>query len=161
MSVSDAHHIKDQIRDNQTNLNALPIVATYACDNIDTSKYGWKGRLKVDLADFYKKIGTKINRQGFGDVIITPRIINNALEYVHTEGTAIAFFVAHKIIKQGIIIGYHTNHKNRSLDTITFAAPVELNGKRGNMAVVVKIAGRNIYKTHSLLTPEGKLFLLN
>ena len=117
--------------------------------------------MKTELIEFYKKIGTKINRHGFGDVIITPRIINNALEYVHTEGAAIAFFVAHKVIKQGIIIGYHTNHKDRSLDTITFAAPVELNDKRGNMAVVIKIAGRNIYKTHSILTPEGKLFLLN
>jgi len=161
MSVSEAQHIKDQIRDSQNNLNALPVVASYKRDGIDINKHGWKGRLKAELADFYKKIGTKINRQGFGDVIITPRIINKALEYVHTEGAAISFFVAHKIIKQGIIIGYHTNHKDRSLDTITFAAPVKLNGKRGNMAVVIKIAGRNIYKTHSILTPEGKLFLLN
>jgi len=83
------------------------------------------------------------------------------LEYVHIEGSAIAFFVAHKVIKQGIIIGYHTNHKDRSLDTITFAAPVELNGKRGNMAVVIKIAGRNLYKTHTILTPEGNLFILD
>ena len=59
------------------------------------------------------------------------------------------------------MIGYHTNHKDRSLDTISFSAPVELNGKRGNMAVVVKIAGRNIYKTHRILAPDGKLFLLN
>jgi len=161
MFVSEAQHIKDQIRDNQDNLNALLIVATYTCDNIDTSKYGWKGRLKTELVEFYKKIGIKINRRGFGDVIITPRIINNALEYVHTEGTAIAFFVVHKVIKQGIVIGFHKNHKDRGLDTITFAAPVELNNKRGNMAVVIKIAGRNIYKTHSILTPEGKPFLLN
>ena len=158
MNVSDAKYIKDQIRDNQDNLNALPVVASYNANKTYTNKYGWKGRLKTELIGFYKKIGTKINRQGFGDVIITPRIINNALEYVHTEGVAIAFFVAHKVIKQGIIIGYHTNHKDRSLDTITFAAPVELNGKRGNMAVVIKIAGRNIYKTHSILTPDGKHF---
>jgi len=58
------------------------------------------------------------------------------------------------------MIGYHTNHKDRSLDTITFAAPVELNGKRGNMAEVIKIAGRNIYKTHRILTPEGNKFIL-
>jgi len=160
MSVSEAQHIKDQIRDSQNNLNALPVVASYNSDGIDTNKHGWKSRLKIELADFYKKIGTKINRQGFGDVIITPRIINKALEYVHTEGTAIAFFVAHKVIKQGIIIGYHTNHKDRSLDTITFGAPIEINGKRGNMAVVIKIAGRNIYKTHSILTTEGKVFLI-
>ena len=159
MSVSDAQYIKDQIRDNQFNLNALPTVATYNVDSIDTSKRGWKGRLKAELIGFYNKIGTKINRQGFGDVIITPRIINNALEYVSTEGEAIAFFVAHKVVKQGIMIGYHTNHKDRSLDTITFAAPVVLNGKRGNMAVVIKVAGRKLYKAHRILAPDGSLFL--
>ncbi|MCL2820585.1 MAG: hypothetical protein FWD38_07110, partial [Oscillospiraceae bacterium] len=110
---------------------------------------------------FYNNIGTKINRKGFGDVIITPRVLTDALRYATNSGEAAAFFVAHKVIKQGIIIGYHTNHKDRSLDTISFAAPVELNGKRGNMAVVVKIAGRNIYKTHRILTPEGKIFLLD
>jgi len=29
------------------------------------------------------------------------------------------------------------------------------------MAVVVKIAGRNLYKTHRILTPEGNQFLLD
>ena len=161
MSVSDAQHIKDQIRDNQDSLNALPVVAVFACDRIDVSKHGWKRHLKSELIAFYKTVGEKINRQGFGEVIITPRIINNALEYANTESDAVAFYVAHKVIKQGIIVGFHTNHKDRSLDTITFAAPVELNGKRGNMAVVVKIAGRNLYKTHRILTPEGSQFLLD
>jgi len=158
MSISDAQYIKDQIRDNIVNLNALPVVASCNIDYIDTSKHGWKGRLKDKLIAFYNKIGTKINRQGFGDVILTPRIINKALEYVNTEGEAIAFFAAHKVIKQGIMIGYHINHKNRSLDTITFAAPVELNGRRGNMAVVVKVAGRKLYKAHRILTTDGSLF---
>ncbi|MCL2820792.1 MAG: hypothetical protein FWD38_08210 [Oscillospiraceae bacterium] len=76
MSVSEAQHIKDQIRDNQSNLNALPVVASYNSEGIDINKHGWKGRLKLELADFYKKTGTKINRKGFGDIIITPRIIN-------------------------------------------------------------------------------------
>jgi len=161
MSVSEAQHIKDQIRDNQDNLNSLPIVVEYICDKIDINKHGWKGRLKEELVDHYNKIGMKISRQGFGDVILSPRIINKALEYVHTEGEAAAFFIACNVIKQGIMIGYHTNHKDRSLDTITFAAPVELNGKRGNMAVVIKIAGRKLYKTHRILTTEGKNFLFD
>jgi len=117
--------------------------------------------LSYEVILFYNSIGTKINRRGFGDVIITSRVLTDALRYATNSGEAAAFFVAHKVIKQGIMIGYHTNHKDRSLDTISFAAPVELNGKRGNMAVVVKIAGRSIYKTHRILTPEGKIFLLD
>ena len=138
--------------------NSLPIVAEYTCKYIDTSVKNWRRNLRLEVISFYNSIGTKINRRGFGDVIITPRILTDALRYATNSGEAAAFFVAHKVIKQGIMIGYHTNHKDRSLDTISFAAPVELNGKRGNMAVVVKIAGRNIYKTHRILTPEGKVF---
>jgi len=159
MSISSAHNIKNQIRDNRENLNALPAVASIEVNGIEIGKQGWKGRLKSELIEFYKNIGTKINRQGFGNVIITPRIINNALEYVHTEGEAIAFYVAHKVIKQGIMIGDHTNHKDRSLDTVTFAAPVELNGKRGNMAVVIKVSGRKLYKAHRILSPDGSQFI--
>jgi hypothetical protein len=161
MTVSEAQHIKDQIRDNQENLNSLPVVAKHTCDYIDTRVKNWRIYLRNDVISFYKILGTRISRRGFGDVIITPRIISDASRYITNNGEAAAFFIAHKIIKQGIMIGYHTNHKDRSLDTISFAAPVEINGKRGNMAVVVKIAGRNLYKTHRILTPDGNLFLLN
>jgi len=66
MPVSDAQHIKDQIRDNQNKLNALPIAASCNVDSIDIGKRGWKGRLKTDIVAFYSKTGSKINRQGFG-----------------------------------------------------------------------------------------------
>jgi hypothetical protein len=70
-----------------------------------------------------------------------------------------AYFVVHKVIKQGIEIGRHLNHKNRRIDKITFGAPVEVNGVKGNTAVVVKTAGKNRYKAHRILTPEGKTII--
>jgi len=51
------------------------------------------------------------------------------------------------------------NHKNRNIDTITFGAPVEVNGVRGNMAVGVKIAGKNRYKAHRILTSDGQMII--
>ena len=84
----------------------------------------------------------------------------NALRYVDTEGEAAAFYVAHYVIRRGIILSMNMNHKNRSLKTITFAAPVEINSFRGNVAVVVKSADKNRYKAHRILTPDGNLFSL-
>ena len=78
-----------------------------------------------------------------------------------TESEAAAYFLVHKVIKQGVEIGQHINHKNRNIDTITFGAPVELNGVRGNMAVVVKTAGKNRYKAHRVLTPDGRMIIIN
>ena len=46
------------------------------------------------------------------------------------------------------------------IDTMGIAAPVELNGKRGNMAVVVMRTKGNRYKVHRILTPEGEIFAL-
>jgi len=48
------------------------------------------------------------------------------------------------------------NHKDREYGTIIFAAPVEINGIRCNVAVVVKETNKNYYKVHRVAIPEGK-----
>lgn len=53
----------------------------------------------------------------------------------------------------------HYQHKGRGYDTVTFAAPVTINGITGNMAVVVKKTKGNRYKTHRILMPDGSAFL--
>ena len=58
-----------------------------------------------------------------------------------------------------MVIGEHTDHKARGYSTITFAAPVEINGARGNMAVVVREEGKNYYKMHKIIMPDGSAFV--
>ena len=71
------------------------------------------------------------------------------------------FLVLQNVLKRGIEIDRHGDHKGRNYDTVTIAAPVEINGKRGNMAVVVKRTKGNRYKVHRILTPEGGAFSLS
>jgi len=52
MTVSDAQYIKDQIRDNQGNLNALPIVVSCTVEPINTCRHGWKKRFAPELLSF-------------------------------------------------------------------------------------------------------------
>ena len=155
--IESADYIKDQIRANQDKLNAMDIVGTAVVINIDVSIRNWKELLKPQLYNHFKTLGNCVNRQNFGDVSISINDINKSLGYVKTESEAAAYFVVHKVMKQGIEIGQHINHKNRNIDTITFGAPVEINGVRGNMAVVVKTAGKNRYKVHRILTPDGRM----
>ena len=63
-------------------------------------------------------------------------------------------------MEQGIEISSRENHKDREYGTVTIAAPVTINGKRGNMAVVVKKTTGNHYKVHRILTPDGSVFVL-
>ncbi|MCL1829749.1 MAG: hypothetical protein FWG32_09725, partial [Oscillospiraceae bacterium] len=153
--------IKKQLKANQNKLNEMGVVGVADVPRADTSKHGWKQRIKPDIFEFFKRLGNKINRANFGDVIATERELNKALNYIETEAEAAAFYVAHKVIKQGIEISRHTHHKGGQADTVTFAAPVKLNNKPGNMAVVVKQTGKSRYKTHRILTPEGKMLVFD
>jgi len=159
--IETADYIKDQIRAHQDKLNNMDTVGTAVVINIDVSIGNWKELLKPQLYNHFKTLGNCVSRQNFGYVSFSVNDINKSLGYVKTESEAAAYFVAHKVIKQGVEIGQHINHKNRSIDTITFGAPVEINGVRGNMAVVVKTASKNRYKAHRVLTPDGRMINFN
>lgn len=70
----------------------------------------------------------------------------------------LAFAVVPQVLAKGIEIGNHPKHKGRDYDTVTFAAPLEINGQRGNLAVVVRKEGKNYYKAHRLVMPDGTHF---
>ena len=118
---------------------------------------------KSDIAKIidveYKKFGNQVDRQHFGVVLLTFSQINKALEYLNTSAEYVAFYAVPHVIKRGIIINHHINHKERKVESITFAAPVEINGVRGNMGVVVqRIKGTSRYKTHRIIMPDGSNF---
>lgn len=71
-----------------------------------------------------------------------------------------AFLTIPKILKQGMEIREHENHKARNVETITLSAPVEINGTRGNVAVVVKFT-KNYFKALRILTPEENVYSLS
>lgn len=83
--------------------------------------------------------------------------INYGVNYADSNAEKAAFAALPKVLKRGLEIGSHIDHKGRSKSTITFAAPVILNGIRGNMAVVVNLRG-NHYYTHRILMPDGRSF---
>ena len=112
-----------------------------------------------------KKTGYQVDRPGFGVIQFDEREINNSLNYKEKDPSAedarrTGFLVLKDVLKRGIEISGHENHKGRGYETLTIAAPVEINGQRGNMAVVVKQTKGNQYKVHRILTPDGGTFLL-
>ncbi|MGM9546867.1 MAG: hypothetical protein ACI3U0_02490, partial [Oscillospiraceae bacterium] len=98
-----------------------------------------------------------VDRKGVGQVDVSQKAIRNAVKYADTPAEKAALVAAPDVIKRGIEIGGHDNHKSRGKSTMTIAAPVELNGQRGNMAVVINLRG-NKYYAHRILTPDGAVF---
>lgn len=148
--------IKDQLRNSIDELNEMNVVASIQTPTKFTSKSA-AAKWAVNLL---AKYGGKVDRQGYGEIYFSPKDINKAVDYADTNEEKAAVAAVPMVLKRGKEIGGHQNHKGREKQTITFAAPVMLNGQRGNMAVVVNKNG-NHYYTHRIVTPDGRTFIFN
>ncbi len=145
--------ISEQIESNRERLNKMePIGEASAPQNLRT-KYGAAEWAISQL----KPTGYRVDRQGFGTIYFEEADIRKGAEYADTSVEKAAFVLIPKVLKRGIEIGRHDNHKMRGKSTITFAGPVILNGIRGNMAVVVNLNG-NRYNVHRIMLPDGSVF---
>lgn len=152
-SSTNTTGIKEQIEENLDRLNSMDVVAV--------------ATVPTDLGNFdavtawamkeLKRTGYAVDKPGFGRIIFDERQIRNGVKYAKTPAEKAAFAVLDKVLKRGVEIGAHGNHKNREKETVTFAAPVELNNIRGNMAVVVNRRG-NTYYAHRIVLPDGTEF---
>lgn len=148
--------IKDQMRNSIDELNRMNVVASIQTPTKFTSKSA-AAKWAVNLL---AKYGGKVDRQGYGEIYFSPKDINKAVDYADTNEEKASVAAVPMVLKRGKEIGGHQNHKGREKQTVTFAAPVVLNGQRGNMAVVVNKNG-NHYYTHRIVTPDGRTFVFN
>ena len=146
--------IKDQLRTHSSQLEEMAAV-----DTVNYSPMN-KKQLHEKVSDKFKSIGYKVERQNFGIIEIGEKQIDKSINYINTEGEKAALLAIPSVLKRGIVVDGHDNHKNRDYDTITIAAPIEVNGTRGIVgAVVTKIEGKNKYRVHRILTPDGSEFV--
>lgn len=163
MSADEQSGIREQLRNHLDMLNDMAVVG-----RVNTQEYAGLGTrsAREKIVAELKKTGYKVERKGFGEIQFSENEINNSLNYKEKTPSAedarrTGFLVLQNVLKRGIEIDGHGNHKGRNYDTVTIAAPVEINGQRGNMAVVVKRTKGNRYKVHRILTPDGAAFGLS
>lgn len=145
--------IKEQIAKHEGELNEMSVVASAVVPtNIQS-----KDKAADWAAEQLKKTGYHVDRQGYGEIFFSKKDIDKGLRYADTPAERAAIIALPQVLKRGIEVGQHGNHKGRSKQTITFAAPVELNDVRGNMAVVVNRNG-NHYYAHRIVLPDGTEF---
>lgn len=104
------------------------------------------------------KYGNRVDRQGYGEIEVSRKDVNSALNYLQSDGEIAAFSALPYVLKRGNEIYREANHKGRGYSTVTFAAPVVINGTRGNMAVVVRETSKNHYDMHRIVMPDGSAF---
>lgn len=152
--------VKSQIRRSQETLNAMDAVAEIQTPSqfsaMDKSqKINW-------VVDKLKPTNYEVDRKGFGVIKFAKKQLKSAFNYFANGGAEEATFEAIPyVLQNGVEISSHADHKGRDYGTVTFAAPVIVDGQRGNMAVVVKQTTDNTYKVHRILTPDGSVFNLS
>ena len=151
--TNDNNSIKQQIRNSLDLLNGLTVVSSVEFTSNEDKK-----ALREKALKEFSKIGYKVDRQGFGIILLGEKQISDSLNYINTDAEKSALMTVPKVLKRGVKIGEHIDHKARNVRTFTFAAPVLLNGVRGNVAVVVKQTTKNTYHAHRILLPDGSEF---
>ena len=150
--------IKKQLIANLSAVNALEPVADFSNTGIEGMS---KAEQVKEISEEFKKFGYRIERKGFGTILIDGKRINHGINYVNNDAEYAAFFAVPRVLKRGVEISEHADHKRRGYSTYTFAAPVIINGMPGNVAVVVRKTGNYKYNVHRILTPDGTAFELN
>lgn len=146
--------IKEQLEHSAKLLNAMEVAVSIKVPTDFASK---EDAAKWAIKEL-KNTGYQVDRQGYGIIIFNENDIKGGINYADTVAEKAALVAIPRVLKRGVEIGHHGNHKSRGKQTITLAAPVELNGIRGNMAVVVNKRG-NHYYAHRIVLPDGNAFV--
>lgn len=149
-------NVKEQIANSSAELNKMTVAATVNAPVNFTSK---EAASKWAIA-MLEHTGFQVDRKNFGKIFFSQKDIKTSVRYADTAAEKAAFAALPAVLKKGIEIGRHSNHKARGKETVTFAAPVILNGVRGNMGVVVNLRG-NHYYAHRIVLPDGGIFVLS
>ena len=148
--------VKEQLKRSSDLLNRMDEVATVN----DSQTFGSKQEATEWVLKRLESTGYLVKREGFGEIVLDKKRISSGMRYLKTTEELLAFAAVPQVLRKGLEIGTHEKHKGRTYDTVTFAAPVRVNGQRGNLAVVVRQEEKNYYKVHRLVMPDGTQFIM-
>lgn len=159
-NANERSGVKEQLRSKQDELNTMQPAAEIQAPT-EFAKMDKAGKQNW-VVEKLRSTGYKVDRKGFGIIDFAKKRLKAAFKYFDSGSAEEAAFEALPyVLENGIEISSHSDHKGRTYRTVTIAAPVIINGKRGNMAVVVKQTDGNHYKVHRILTPDGSVFQLS
>lgn len=115
-------------------------------------------KLTEQVGEFFRSLGNKVNRQGFGDVVLNERGVQDSIAHGLGRQKAVTFAAVPDVIKNGKEIDYSPNWKGRRYDTHVFAAPVKIaSDTRIVAAVVIKEPNTGRYYLHEVFDETGEV----
>ena len=121
--------------------------------------YAKQAKMMHALAEFFGSYNYSVDSVDAGRVYFDKNAMREVVEYINSDAEFAAVKASPAVIKRGKIVDKHTDHKDRSeVKSYTFAAPVILNGKRGNEGVVVQLTNRSKPHCVRIIMPDGSGF---
>lgn len=95
-------------------------------------------RLSDQVSDFFRSLGNRVTRLGFGDVALTRRGARTSVAHGIGRKKAITFAAVPTVIEDGQIIDEQTDWKDRGYGSVTIGGRVKINGEDYDVGVVVR-----------------------
>lgn len=144
------------IKANINEINKIPPVITITENKFSQKNTGLK--LTESVKNFFQSLGGKVNRTGFGEVLLSQSGVRKSISSGIGEEKAKAFEAVPEVIKYGLQVDFQKNFKNRGYDTYTFAAPyITDEGKRVLGVIVKQDANSNRYYLHEVVDENGDI----
>jgi hypothetical protein len=156
-SANSNSSVKEQLAKAKSQLDKLSPVAVIN-DDYSYAKFDRAGIIRR-IVNALKPSGFKANVKEYGEVLFGEEQIKDSIKYKPNQAAVASYIAIPDVLQEGIVINRETNYKNRLHGSFTIAAPITLNGKRGNMAVVVSQTSTNKYKVHRVVDMNGKTFI--
>lgn len=151
---ADRLTLKQQVADNADGLARMGAVKALSTEALSGSRH----EVLEAVARHYDELGGSVSRPDFGSVALGKKDVSKSLGYGYDTAKVSAFYAVPEVIQYGKMIYRTEDHKGRGYPTYTFAAPVMMDGKRTNVAVVVrKPKGESKYYVHQVYDAEGSL----
>lgn len=113
-------------------------------------------KLSDQIAAFFRKLGNKVTRNGFGDVELGEYGVGGMLNHKPlNRAKALSVAAVPDVIRSGRQINYEPNWKGRSYESYTFAGPVTVNGTTVYVAAVVDKRPDNKFYLSEMVDSEG------
>ena len=153
---ADSRAVVEKLRENIQLIGSMEPVSRLTGSEFQKSG----GKLTDQVGAFFRRLGNRVTRRNFGDVILDERSIKNDIAHGIGRAKAITFAAVPDVIANGQQIDYQENWKGRGKDSYIFAAPVVFGNQRGFVAAVVLRGNDNAFYLHEVIGPDGELIYI-
>lgn len=153
---ADSRAVVEKLRENIQLIGSMEPVSRLTGSEFQKSG----GKLTDQVGAFFRRLGNRVTRRNFGDVILDERSIKNDIAHGIGRAKAITFAAVPDVIANGQQIDYQENWKGRGKDSYIFAAPVVFGNQRGFVAAVVIQGDDNRFYLHEVIGPDGELIYI-